>query len=187
MMLESYSAADYFKDLVIPDTWNTLEDFVNWYMNARMPLMVPWNKGVVRTDDSTSICIFKKGQFQLEMYLIYPNMDVPRHAHPGVEIITMTMGGGSIWPEGVLGTSEVGWGKVEPLLRPGQFHGGNWTKHSSGWCLLSFEKWPEGMEPASAAIQWKGSTAGPIQEKLIRDNVPDAFIIPGYADISRKK
>jgi hypothetical protein len=33
---------------------------------------------------------------------------------------------------------------------------------------------------------WKGKTVGPMQENLIRRFHPDAYVIDGYADITRK-
>ena len=38
---------------------------------------------------------------------------------------------------------------------------------------------------SSAAVNWKGKTAGPLQEALIKKHRPDAFVEPGYADVTR--
>ena len=52
---------DYYSTLAIPDTWNTLEDFVDWFVDSKYPIIVPWNAEVRRTDDATTICLFRKG------------------------------------------------------------------------------------------------------------------------------
>ena len=54
------SPLEYFKEVTIPDSWETIEDFTNWYLAQRMPLMIPWDAEVIRTDDATAICIFRK-------------------------------------------------------------------------------------------------------------------------------
>ena len=39
---------DYFKHIAIPEDWDNLEDFVDWYITQRMPMMIPWNAKVMR-------------------------------------------------------------------------------------------------------------------------------------------
>jgi hypothetical protein len=34
---------------------------------------------------------------------------------------------------------------------------------------------------------WKGPTVGPLQEALIKRFNPDAYVVDGYADITRKQ
>ena len=48
------------------------------------------------------------------------------------------------------------------------------------------EKWDEGIPMTSAAINWTGATAGPLQEALIKKHRPDVFVELGYADVTRK-
>jgi hypothetical protein len=71
---KSIDPAKYFSNITIPDNWDTLEDFVDWYIDARMPLIVPWNAEVIRSDDAAAVCVFKKGHYQVEFYLEYPKM-----------------------------------------------------------------------------------------------------------------
>ena len=66
---KTFESNDFFKDLQIPDDWVTLEDFVNWYMESKIPIMIPWNAKVIRSDDAVAISIFRKGQYQVEFYL----------------------------------------------------------------------------------------------------------------------
>lgn len=156
-----------YPKLVIPETWSTLEDFVAWYMANGKPICVPWNAKTIRTDDATAMCIFRKGNYQVEMYLIHPGYDIPSHSHPDMEVITVSMGGGGIFGnERLLYGTSVNAGQTSKIV-PGQYHGADITKHGDGFMLLSFEKWLNGIEPTSAAIQWDGPTAGPIHDALI--------------------
>ena len=175
----------YFSSIEIPETWPDVASFTDWYFDVRMPLMIPANASVTRTDDATAICIFKKPPYQIEMYIIHPKMMIPTHAHPDVEIVTAILGGGKIWRSTNVGTS-ASWGIVSQILKSGEYHGGpHLSALSEGYVLLSFEKWPDNAEITSAAIQWKGPTAGPIHDELIRKRSPCSYKREGYADISR--
>lgn len=130
-------------------------------------MCVPWDAKVLITDDATSMCIFRKGQYQVEMYLIHGGFDVKPHGHPDMEVITVGMGGGGIFGEehGTYGTS-AGLGRTLKIS-PGEYHGGGDTRQGTGFMLLTFEKWLNNVTPTSAAIQWDGPTAGPIHDALI--------------------
>lgn len=179
---------DYFKDIEIPDDWDTLEDFVDWYLNQRMPLMIPWDSQVIKSDDAAAICLFRKGHYQVEFYIIYPNMYIYKHAHPRMEVITMTMGGGGTWepvPNSTTNTSHT-WGGLTVKLVNGNYHGGDADAATgNGFVILAFERWDDPAEMTSAAKQWKGALQGDIQVETIRQQYPDAYIIDGYADITR--
>jgi hypothetical protein len=178
---------DYYSGLTIPDDWQSLEDFVEWFVESKYPIIIPWNAEVRRTDDATTICLFRKGQYQVEIYLIYPGYMIQPHQHPGVEVITMNMGGGKRGTKNVLGGSSIA-GTLSTKLNTGEIHGGeSSTIMSDGYVLLSFEKWSTDIKMTSAAIHWKGPTAGPIHDKLIEKYYPGAVINPGYADVTLGK
>lgn len=67
----------YYDNYVIPDDWDTLEDFVTWFTESKFPVVIPWDAEVRRTDDATTICLFRKGRYQVEIYLIYPGWVIP--------------------------------------------------------------------------------------------------------------
>jgi len=183
-------AKDYFADIPIPDDWGSIEEFVDWYLLQRMPLMIPWDSQIINTDDATSMPIFKKGRYQVELYLIKPYEVVPYHSHPEIEIITLYLGGGGNSEIGPMSIHNTGnkWGVIANRLPPGQYHGGNTERgKNKGFCLIAFQKWPADIEITSAAIQWKGETAGPLHEELIRRHYPNSYVIPGFADITRNK
>jgi hypothetical protein len=176
---------NYFKDIQIPENWSTLEEFTEWWISLRMPLMIPYDAEVIRTDDATAICLFRKGSYQIELYLEFPKMVVRKHSHPRMEVIIMDLGGGKLSPPTNLGISK-NWGVLEKKILPGQEHGGDTTLSlGNGKCFLAFQKWYNPEEMSSAAIQWKGDTAGPVQEALIKSKKKNAFVVSGYADINR--
>lgn len=175
---------EYFNNIKIPNTWKTLEDFVNWYLDCRMPMMIPWDSEVIVTDDAAAISLFRKHPYQVELYLIHPKKFVPRHAHPELEVITMYLDGGKSSKPNKLRIGS-NWGLLYDKISNDETHGGTTsTQFSQGYCLIAFEKWPENLNITSAAVQWRGELAGPIQEKLIKKYYPHAQIDNNFADVT---
>lgn len=181
---KQYDATEFFNGITIPDDWDTLEDFVEWYMESKIPIMIPFNAEVIRSDDAVAICVFRKGNYQVEFYLEYPKMYIRRHAHPRMEVITMELGGGGLSP-GQTNNLSKNWGTARKKLMPGEYHGGDTTTVlSTGFCTLAFQKWENSEEMTSAAVHWKGELQGPIQAKLIKEHQETALVKDGYADVS---
>jgi hypothetical protein len=181
------SLTEFFKDLIIPNSWETIEDFTGWWVKNKMPLMIPQDAEVIISDDATAICVFKHGRFQIEFYIIRPHYSIESHCHPGMEVMTIYFGGGSNslpGPETFHNTA-TRWGRIRKKLNSGEYHGGEDTAIYSGFVLVAIQKWDEDVPMTSAAINWKGTTAGPVQEALIKKHRPDVFVEPGYADITR--
>ena len=184
--MNQYSASEYFASISIPETWASLEEFIEWYMNAKMPMIVPWDAKVMRTDDATAISIFRHYPYQVELYLIHPNQTIPVHSHPDMEVITMVLGGGKLYKPGEYLNCGKEWGKLtEKLVFPDE-HGGKFTDSADGYVLLSFEKWLNNKNISSASVQWKGHTAGPVHDQLIMKHDPSSLIESGYADSTIK-
>lgn len=165
---------DPFADFQTPDTWANVQEFSDWWMGAKMPVIFPPNPEVFLSDDATAICLFRQGQFQVELYLIHPKPGVPAHEHPGVEVIKMRTGipGGPYASE---------------VLHDGEEHGSGMKLEAEvlGFPIVAFQHWLT-REPSTIASMWKGPTAGPKHEALILRYNPDAYVIDGYADITRK-
>lgn len=181
---------DYF-NIDIPKDWDSLEVFVDWYLDQRMPMMIPWNAPVVCSDDATAMCLFRKGQFQVELYLVHPQQFVPRHAHPNMEVITMLLAGGELSETNEDCAGEMGsdWGLVGNKVLPGEYHGGNTvSSDKSGFGLLAFQKWDTDISMSTAATRWRGQTAGVKQETMIRAEYGDTVqVSSGWADVTRVK
>jgi hypothetical protein len=163
------------RSLHVPD-FADLQGFVEWYVGAGMPLLPPENPEVFLSDDATATCLFRKGQYQVEMYLIHPNPLIPVHQHPGVENLEIGQSG---WKTSV---------DFNLIQRAGQAHGMGFrvrAKHN-GFALYSAQKWDAGITMSTIGARWKGYTAGVKHEALIRRFNPDCYIQNGYADVTRK-
>jgi hypothetical protein len=162
------------ENIEVPETWNDVEEFGRWWVGAGLPLLYPEKPEVFRTDDATAISIFRKGRFQVELYLIHPRPKLPDHEHPGVEVIKMRMGH----------TGDLTFSNV---LTDGNSHGAGIRLEAEvlGFPLIAIQHWKT-RDPITVAAMWKGKTVGPLQEELIKRFHPDAYVVDGYADITRK-
>lgn len=169
----------------IPDTWPDVTAFARWYTANHMPAMVPVGAEIFLSDDATAVCLFRKGQFQVEMYLIHPGPILQMHEHPGVEVIKYYGGDvqhvdGGRWVKDKPITAS-------PVLLAGEAHGVDGDSNSpKGFVLWAFQHWADGLTPTTVAARWKGKTVGPMQEALIRRFYPDALVVRGYADVTQK-
>jgi hypothetical protein len=160
--------------MIIPDTWTSTEDFAKWYVDNNTPFLPPVGTEVFMSDDATAFCMFRKGQFQVELYLVHPQPFVPEHEHPMVEVVEVAVTDTTV--------------NLVPVLKNGQAHGTGIREKANvaGYPLISIQRWHPKLVPTTIAAQWKGKTAGVMHESLIRRFHPDAYIIDGYADVTRK-
>jgi hypothetical protein len=166
----------------IPE-WQSVREFAKWWADSGCPLAPP-SETVNLSDDATSFALFRYGQFQVELYLIHPSPNLPRHEHPDVEVIKMRLDTFLAHEGSVIKTSRQ---EASTTLYQGESHGAgqNFKEKSgldTGFGLLAFQKWKDGLTPTTVAARWKGETVGPKQEDLIRKLTPKALVRDGYAD-----
>lgn len=164
--------------------WESVNEFCEWWVAVGCPIAPP-SETVHLSDDATSIALFRSGQFQVELYLIHPNPNLPIHGHPDVEVIKMRLDCFDT-SDGVVKKTTLN--PASEALLQGRSHGAGVnfkegkTAENSGFGLLAFQKWKEGLTPTTVAARWKGRTVGPKQEALIRKLTPEALVESGYAD-----
>lgn len=159
--------------------FSDVTEFAEWYLRSGMPILLPENREVFVSDDATASCLFRHGRFQFEMYLIHPNPVIPQHEHPGVANIEISA---SKWPSITLQML------ADSVQHKGQSHGTDIRLRAehNGFMLFSAQMWDEGLEISTIGARWKGHTAGPKHEALIRRFNPGCLVYPGYADVTRK-
>jgi hypothetical protein len=162
-----------FPKINIPESWDTVEEFCDWYITNGMPMKFPENVEIFSTDDATSVCLFRKGQFQVELYLILPKPNLPKHEHPNVEAIEVRLDNTD---------------RIEgEVLRKGQSHGPGIRvmAEERGFPLISVQKWLNGIKPTTISTCWKGKTVGPKHDELIKRFCPETLVLDGYADVTK--
>jgi hypothetical protein len=164
----------------IPD-FTTVEEFSVWYITSGMPLKIPHNSEVFVSDDATASCLFRHGRYQFEIYMIHAKPVIPLHEHPGVENVELSVP--------MLGPDKFELANAEKVVQRNNMSHGNEFRHRAthnGFVLYSAQKWEEGLEMSTIGARWKGHTAGPKHEALIKRFNPDCLVYPGYADVTLK-
>lgn len=185
--LRAIEQKDMGKALEVPETWDSVYSFGQWWCDNGMPILLPTGYEVYLSDDATSVCLFRKGRFQVELYLIHPGPNLPIHEHPGVDVIKMRL---NTYDENLqLVEKEIG---STTLLR-NQSHGAginfkdrnDTSVASQGFPLLAFQKWDEELEMTTVASRWKGKMVGPLQAGIVKRFNPNAFIEDDFIDVTR--
>lgn len=161
--------------------------FAAWYYRTGRPHKPPRDMTIFRTDNASSVCVYRDGRYQVELYLIDVDAPIPRHQHPGVNAIEVDQ-------HRFLGMditeSDFFLTQLEQFaLYDGQWHGNGIEekcKHS-GYYLVSCQYWLEDRPMKTISTRWVGKTVGPVHDALIKAHNPDAYVIPGYADVTRSK
>jgi len=156
--------------------WNTVHEFRDWWLKAGRPLRPPFEQPIFITDLVHSLCLYREGKFQVELYIIGPNKTSPSHAHPGVDSSFIFLAGdlefgdktGSFidlsdkqnpQPNGahmLLGQT------IDAL--DGEMH--SVRAFQNGGAFLSFEYWKD-KEPDSVVLNWVGAPDGAIHAKIL--------------------
>jgi len=155
-------------------------EFAQWYFTAGRPMNVPKDAEAFTTDDAMSYSLFRHGRFQAELYFIQPQPIIPVHEHPGVKAIEIHSNF---------------WGAIDDdllkqrLLDDGMSHGNEirYLSEKTGFMILSLQEWLPELLVSTIGSRWKGHTAGPIHDRLIRRFNPNCFAYDGYADVTRNK
>lgn len=158
-------------------------DFAEWYYLNGCPQKVSADVQIYRTDSASSACVYRDGRYQVEMYLIDKAAPVPEHQHPGVDAVELDQGVLDLLRDPTTLRSEL----AKFALYKGQWHGAgimNRAKHS-GFYLTSCQYWHDDIPITTISSRWAGHTVGPLHESLIRLYNPNAYVIPGYADVTR--
>ena len=156
--------------------FQTVEQFRDWYCGQGLPLRPPFKNPVFHTDNAMSLCLYREGRFQVELYITEPGATSPKHTHPGVESafvylagnIQFNLEGGdnpdvSQWQKPQANGSHMLFGKTvsSPDGVP------HWLKIGpEGGAFLSFEYWKD-KDPVSVTVNWAGDTVGDEHNKTI--------------------
>jgi hypothetical protein len=171
-----------------PEDFANVVEFAKWYAACGMPMVVPVGAEVYRTDDALSICVFRAGRYQAQLYAITDLSQVPEHAHPVLDLVFISLGDKS--PANTTAAWLSSWlvkDAINAPLKSGDSHGGgsNIPDGKEGNVFLVCTKWPKLEKPHTASAVWKGKTLGPKHTALIKRFFPHAYERDGYVDITR--
>jgi len=149
-----------------------LEKFCAWFLKT-MPVLgaVPFSGAVSKIQDVTAILLYRKGQFQVQMFAVPEGTIIPEHTHPNVDSIEVYVGGNINFSHSGKYTcpKEAVFANDGPLklsnrrgerirVRPNDLHGGIFGE--GGGVFLSVQHWLNGVEPHCVAADYNGVTMG---------------------------
>lgn len=138
-----------------------------------MPVLaaVPFAGAVSMVENVTSILLYRRGQFQVQMFACPAGTVIPEHSHPNVDNIQIYVGGNIRFSHGgkYLYPQESLFAKNGPLglasrrgltsrVRPNEPHGA--VVGDGGAVFLSVQLWLNGVEPHCVGSDYDGVTMG---------------------------
>ena len=160
----------------------TVEQFRDWYFKNGAPLRPPFHDPVFYTDNAMSLCLFREGQYQVELYITEPNSTSPPHTHPGVDSCFVYLAGNiqfnledrdnpdvSQWQTEKADGTHALFGKT--VSSPDGIS--HWLLiGKEGGAFLSFEYWKD-KAPVSVTMNWEGEPVGQVHSKILEQNLND--------------
>jgi hypothetical protein len=149
--------------------FNTVHEFVKFWMSAGRPILPPFDGPVFTTDIAYSLVLYRKDNCQVELYTCKPNTEAPWHSHPGVDSFFVYLGGNIDFgqPNGEFaGTAQYQQPRQDGahLLFGQTSEALDGARHTlrvgpEGGAFLSFEKWDKKI-PTSVTVNWTGDPVG---------------------------
>lgn len=156
----------------------TLEQFMHWWIQEREfrpPLDCPLSfDGAVY-----GIVLYRGGPFQVELFVMPPDLEVSDHVHPNVDSYEIYFSGQiAIRKRGEFETVPADWEVASPdgwLAVAGRAieiartdaHGG--FIGPQGGCFLSVQKWHNGVAPTSVGNDWSFADAEQRAKSFVKE------------------
>lgn len=166
-------------DLIVPKTWDNIEQFASWYKRNNFPIRVPADARVFPTEQTFSIVLFRQGRFQAELYLAHPDTISTKHSHPFEQIVIFlggklsgsrqteewsTLGGVDSVPQNFnKDNAHPDAGKMGKKLAIDEWH--QLTAHEQGFAFIVLQDWGD-MNPSSAIVAYDGDSFGEKHKNL---------------------
>ena len=132
---------------------------------------VPFAGAVSKIEDVTAILLYRRDQFQVQMFACPEGTIIPEHAHPNVDSFEVYVGGSiqlslegrHVYPPAILfenkGPLKLASRRGERVrVRPNQIHGA--TIGAGGAVFLSIQHWLNGIKPHCVAADYDGVAMG---------------------------
>ena len=149
-----------------------IERFLDWFLSDGPRIgMVPFAGAIGTVEGVTKVTWFRKGPFQVQLFIVPPNHIIPEHTHPNVDSFEVYLGGQINFSHcGKYVTDK--WDAVvadkygcSPYrgvvirVRPEDLHGG--TFGPEGGVFMSIQQWLNGVEPHCVSADYSGIVMGP--------------------------
>ena len=151
---------------------DALSKFADWYLrsscNGILNRIKPPAQEPMFVDGITGITLFRNGQFQVEMFICPPNIEIPDHIHPNVDSFEISLYGMRFRHENGLCDETDELKMYDSLrVRPQDKHGG--ISGPIGAAFISIQHWLNDVAPHRIAKDYEGGLVGKEHKELLND------------------
>jgi hypothetical protein len=127
---------------------------------------------MMHVEGLTGLTVYRNAPFQVELFLVRPNVTVPQHIHPNVDSYEVFLYG----MEFIVDNKTVipyedrlnpSWYHHTFRLKPNCYHGGR--SGPEGGAFMSIQHWLNNIAPTHVGDDWDGNTMGDHHNKYIKE------------------
>lgn len=169
-----------------------LTNFLYWFLNEPIGLIkTPDEPRALTVHESvTTLTLYRKAPYQVELVILHPNRPAwpGEHRHPNVDTyevawfntLNLTKNGKIVAGPELNVPVQIGPGifvHVECVrLLPSDWHGAQGMP--AGSCLLSVQRWLNGVAPTSVGMDWEGEPTTEGHAELLKERGNSAGSLP---------
>jgi len=130
--------------------FDDLEAFLHFWMVNKQ--IIPPETTPTNHNGSLSGCVlYRDGQYQVQLFIVKPNSEIPPHIHPNVDSYEVYLSGDINFMCNDKWFNQNKFGSYI-RVKENSYHGGKFGER--GGCFLSVQKWLNGVEPTSVGENW---------------------------------
>jgi hypothetical protein len=140
-----------------------LSGFMEHYFQVNPRAMIPLDHILTFVDGLSGMTVYREGQFQVQLFLVAPLVEIHDHRHPNVDSYEVALTGMEFRHSGEIILPA--WWALDPRstgqcirVKTQDLHGA--TAGPDGGSFLSVQHWLNGVRPTSVGDDWQGQTMG---------------------------
>tara|TARA_R100000541_G_scaffold930_2_gene4771 strand:+ start:1171 stop:1686 length:516 start_codon:yes stop_codon:yes gene_type:complete len=155
-----------------------LKQFKDWYKKNNT-INIPHDKPLMFIDGIMGITLYRKGQYQVQLFICEPNNIITEHSHPNIDSYEMYLWGMEFSHLGkpIINKEmslmerrnkpgEPRWKGFTLRILPGERHDAKSSIH--GGAFLSIQKWLNNIKPSHVSEDWDGNILGDKHKDQLR-------------------
>ena len=130
--------------------FDDLESFKDWWLTKR-PFNTPQDNILTHVAETHGVVLYRQKPYQVELFNVKPNSEIPSHKHPNVDSFEVYIGGdiSFMCDNHWLDNMSIG---QSIRVTPSTIHGGKFGER--GGCFLSIQKWLNNKDPIFVGDDW---------------------------------
>lgn len=130
--------------------FDELAVFKDWWMAIR-PINTPKDNSLTHVAETHGVTLFRQDPYQVELFNVKPNSEIPPHVHPNVDSFEVFVSGDISFMCDGTWYDQDSFGSFIRVL-PTSIHAGRFGER--GGCFLSIQKWINGVKPKFVGDDW---------------------------------